>query len=226
MFATGTEVDNQELMKQLKINTKKDFTVEASELIEKVILDEDFDSDQFKESLITFSDVLRSNKSTCAIDYIKAVQFCSHMSTGATQVGAYRKTFPDRVARKRCVGTVNASASIYHKTQLVQGILNLAQIPVHLIFMAERHKAIHKLVSLMENVDATHRIQMESADKILNHIKPPEDSKLTLDINVKNDAIENLELTINRLAEQQVDMIKKGMHTAHDIVEAEIETGE
>jgi len=215
-------IDNDELLKQLKVNTKKEFTIEEGGLIEKIINEEEFDSTDFKESLITFSDVLKSNKRTNAIDYIKAVQFCSHMSIGSSQYDAYVKTFPDRVAAKSGEGTVRASASIYHKTQLVQGILSMAQVPAHLIFMSERHKAIEKLVSLMNNEDATHRIQMESADKILSHIKPPEESKITLDVNVNNDALDSLEKAIETLATNQVKSISDGKNTAQDVVDAEL----
>lgn len=226
MLKTGTDFDGIDLAKQLKTNTKKDFSDADMELIEKVICDDDFDSDEFKESLITFSDVLRSNKRVGASEYIKAVQFCSHMSTGSSQLAAYSKTFPDRVAKKKAHGTVVASASLYHKTDLVQGILRMAQIPAHLIFMAERHKAISTLAELMSNPDSTDRIKMESADKILNHIKPPEESKLTVDLNVKNDTIENLEATLERLAQIQIDMVGSGMHTAKDVVDADIITKE
>lgn len=225
MLKTGVVLDNDELLNQLTNSTKKKFSDAEGELIEKIIETQEFDSDEFKENLITFSDVLRSNKRVLGTDYIKAVQFCSHMASGASQYSAYCKTFPDRVAKKKSDGTVRASASIYHKTELVQKILRMAQVPMHLMFMSERFKAVQVLVGLMSDADSTDRIKMESADKLLHHVKAPEESKLTVDLNVKSDALSNLENAIEQLAMAQIKQVEDGMSTAHDIVDAEI-TGE
>ena len=213
-----------DMINELRRSTRKEFGEEELKVINE-ITENGLDPSYFKDKLVTFSSILKGATRVSAIDYIKAVQYCSYIAVGDSQANAYRKTFPDRVAKKASPNTVISSASFYHRGSMVQQILSSAQIPLHLIFMAEKYKAIEKLADLMVNAD-TARIQMESADKLLTHLKSPENTKLEIDIGFKkNETLDNLEKTLAQLATKQVEMIGKG-YSAQDVVDAKIITND
>lgn len=222
MFNTPTAIEDDDLKVELRRGSKKDFTDEHLKFVDQLCTEEGFDHELFKSQMVSFTDALKGNKRAKPIDYIKAIQYCTYISMNNSQVNAYKKTFPDRVASKKTEGTVRASASIYHRTDLVQSIIKTSQVPMHLMFMSERYRAVEKLVNLMNDPDASHRIQMESADKLLSHIKPPEESKLTLDVNVNNEAIQSLDAKLEALAGAYLDRVEKGKITAQDIVDADL----
>lgn len=222
MVNIGTNLNDVDLYRQVEKNTKKTVGKEEVALIEKICAMEDFDPDYFKEKLITFSSVAAGMKNTSTIDYIKAIQYCSYIGVGDSQVGAYTKTFPERVASKATDGTIRASAFMYHNGKMVQDIIEVSMVPMHLMFMSQRFAAVEKLAHLMVH-SKNERIQMESADKILVHTKAPEKATFELELGSKaNDQLSQLNDTMNKLAQQQVDMIEKGQQSAKDVVEAKI----
>lgn len=220
MFNLGLNIPDNDLISQLETNSKKKFGETDIELIKQIAESGEIDMNYYSEKLISFSSVVKGMRNVTSKDYIKAIQYCSYIVSNDTQVSAYRKTFPDRVANKKADGTIRASANQYHNSELVTRILSLAQVPAHLMFMSERVEAIGKLTDLMRNADSQ-RVQMESADKLLSHIKPPEESKLTLDVNVRNEAVQSLDAKLTQLAQHHVSMASNGEITAHDIVDAE-----
>lgn len=222
MFNTGSGAETQDLAKIIAKNSRRTIGEEEIKLIDELCGEGSVEPSYFKEKLVTFSSVINGMRSVTAIDYIKAVQYCSHLATGDSQYNAYSKTFPERVAAKASDGTVRASSNLYHKTDLVQKILAMAEVPFHLLFMGKRYAAIEKLFELMNNA-GSERIQMESADKLLTHLKAPETSKIEIDIGIKKDsAIVSLEATLSQLASQQVAMIGSGQITAKHVVDAEL----
>jgi hypothetical protein len=210
---------------QMAKSSKRDITQDDMQEIISICASGELEVDYFKEKLVAFSGVINGMRGVSALDYIKAIQYCSFIATGDTQYDAYCKTHPDRVAAKACDGTVRASANLYHKTDLVQKIIGMTEIPLHMIFMSVKYRAVEKLVHLMDS-SASDRIQMESADKLLTHLRTPETSKIQIDIGVKsNETMDSLDKTLMALAQKHVDMISSGVHTAKDIVDAEILDG-
>lgn len=213
-------MEEDSVVKAIEDGSKRKLGSVDKELIQSII-DGGIEPSYFLDKLVTFSSVMKGRKGTSTKDFIRAVQYCSYIAIGDSQISAYKKTFPDRVAKKGSEGTVSASASFYHRTDLVQSIIKMAQVPMHLIFMAEKYKAIQKLTNLMENADSE-RIQMESADKLLVHLKTPENSKIEIDIGFKkNETLDNLDATLTALARKHIEMIGNG-HTAKDIVDAQL----
>jgi len=176
-----------ELMKELENADPRFGESDHKEAIRKIMEYHDA-PDEFMQQLVTFSSTLKNGRYK-AIDYIKAVQYCTYRQMNKTMVESYRLTFPDRLMRdgkKKPTGTIDAAASIYDKTALVQGILSQVQIPLHIMMMPERVKAANVLAYLMMNAE-NERVQMEAADKLLNHINVPETHKIELDVGFKAD---------------------------------------
>ncbi len=176
---------------------------------------------EFTERLLTFGNVLKSGKFK-AREYIKAVQYTSYRAQELSMKKSYMQTFPDRCYRdgkRKPEGTIDALASIYDKTQLVQGILSQMQIPLHIMMMTQRVKAANVLAHLMVNGD-TERIQMESADKLLNHVKIPETIKMELDVGIKSDEVmHSIDKQLTALADLAQTKIQAGIITPIDVIE-------
>ena len=218
---TATEsshLTKDQFKEQMRRNTKKDFQDDDLTLVEEIVKKGEFDKEVFMERLISFSETCKGLRNVGPRQYIKAVQYCSYVVIGDTQIGAYSKTFPDRVATKSRT-SLSVSASTYHHTELVQRILSLAVVPVDLIFHHERYAAIEKLSSLMMT-SKSERIQMESADKLLTHLKPKESSKVELSVSVKgSDRLEQLETALATQAAQHMILLQGQAATLRDVAE-------
>ena len=188
----------------------------------KLIMDTHDAPEEFAERLVTFSSVLKTGRYK-AEGYIKAVQFASYRQMNFSMVKSYRMTFPERCFRDgkaKPSGTVDALASIYDKTAIVQGILAQMQIPLHIMMMSERVRAANVLAHLMINAD-NERVQMEAADKLLNHINVPETMKVELDVGFKADeTLTQLNETLTKIANVAQDRIKAGTVTPTEVIES------
>ncbi len=188
----------------------------------KLIMENHEAPEEFAEQLVTFSSVLRNGRYK-AEGYIKAVQYASYRQMNFSMTKSYRMTFPDRCFRngeKKPTGTVEALASIYDKTAIVQGILAQMQIPLHIMMMSERVRAANVLANLMINAD-NERVQMEAADKLLNHINVPETVKVELDVGFKADeTLSQLNDTLNKISEIAQTRIKAGLVTPLQVIES------
>lgn len=195
-------------------------TDDILEEIANIVTEDDSLDGHLQDKIVSFSSVMKTGRYK-SLDYVKAVQFCSYLSIGDTQIDAYRKTFPKRAAAKT-QNSLQSGASIYASGDLVQKIMAQSMVPVHIMFNSERFKAINILSELMTNSD-NERIRMESADKMLGHIKPPEESKLTLDIGIKDDeSIRDLNDALTQLALKEKEMLDKGMITLKDVAKKKI----
>ncbi len=180
----------------------------------KLIMDTHDAPEEFAEQLVTFSSVLKNGRYK-AEGYIKAVQYASYRQMNFSMTKSYRMTFPDRCFRDgapKPTGTVEALSSIYDKTAIVQGILSQMQIPLHIMMMSERVRAANVLAHLMLHAE-NERVQMESADKLLNHINVPETMKVELDVGFKADeTLVSLNDKLDALANYaQAKIMSKGL---------------
>ena len=214
-----------EVLDQMTMIDKR-FGEEPHQKAIKLIMDTHDAPDEFAEQLVTFSSVLKNGRYK-ADSYIKAVQYASYRQMNLSMTEAYKRTFPDRCFRrhdqteKKPQGTIEALASIYDKTQIVQGILTQMQIPLHIMMMSERVRAANVLAYLMVNA-SNERIQMESADKLLNHINIPETMKVEMDVGFKADeTLTQLNATLNKIADVAQSRIKAGTLTPVEVLEHE-----
>ncbi len=141
------------------------------------------------EKIVSYASVLKGNRWTPK-QYFKAVEYVTYRMADMSMVESYKATFPERLinikGNDKPAGTVRSLASFYDRGDLPQRIMSQVQIPLHVIMMGERVNAASVLAHLMVHGE-TERIQMESADKLLNHIKPPETLKVEMDIGFQAD---------------------------------------
>jgi hypothetical protein len=199
-----------------EVNKRLDNTI-TQELIKKITDKGYLTSEDIESRIVDTSHILNSGKWKVT-DYMKAVEFTSYRLAGDSQVEAYRKTFPERCSTKKN-NTILASASIYNSGKLVQHLIGMAQIPLHLLYMRERHAAIRRLAGLIET-SMSERIQMEASDKLLTHIKGPEEFKFELDLGIgANDTIAELTDSLNSIAAMAKKKLDDGTIDAKQLIQ-------
>ena len=179
----------------------------------------------FRDNIIGYVDCLQAGR--FKVDqYIKAVQYCTHKMANCTNIDAYIKTFPDRyqdmINRGKDDNHLSSVIGLYNAGKMVQDILGRTMTPVHIMNKDIHQKAINKLQQLMI-FSNNERIQMESAGKLVEILKPPETQKLELDIGIKNDpAIEELKRATAALVKGQREAIEFGASSAESIANSKL----
>lgn len=182
----------------------------------------------FRDNLIGYSNVMKEGKYKIT-DYLNAVKFASHRLAGHTFKDCYIKTFPERYARLKEDGVDDFSSyvSAYTKNKMVVSILEQAMIPVSLLNADIYQKAINVQAAIMMDEDVSPMVRTKAADSLLNHLKPAEETKMTLDISATaaaSDALSELRQLTETLAKQQRGMIIEGKASVHDISDAVLVT--
>lgn len=208
--------------KSIKGNITKDLTKN----INSILMDPDI-RNEFRDNILSYTDVLTDGRWKFS-DYINAIKFTSYKLRGDSNLMAFSKTFPDRIARyqSRNVTDFSPWVTSYTKSKLVIEILKRSLIPTYILNADIHQKAINVLATLM--VTATsEKVRAESANSLLINLKQPESSKIELDLNIKqDDAIGDLRTATAALVEAQRQQIALGTKTAEQIAHSVIATVE
>ena len=186
--------------------------------LNKLVTDPQF-AEVYAEKLVTYTSVLQEGRFKLK-DYFTAVKFTTHMMLGDTSLDAYKKTFPDKikgmVERNVSAKDISAYASTYKNSKLVSLIYGQTLIADCIMYASVRHKAIRRQAELM--MSANEQVAQRAADSLMNHLKPPETSNLTIDIATKDSgAIADLASALNNLSNAQSEKIIEGTFTTQDI---------
>ena len=108
-------------------------------------------------------------------------------------------------------------------------------MPLHLMFQGARYRAVAVLAREMTDAEYS-KDRIAAADKLLTHVKPPENQKIELDIGITSEAKsmhEMLNMQLSALALNQkrmldagydlIDVQKLGISLAEPVEEAVIE---
>jgi len=191
------------------------------------------DPDYGPEFLQTYMDhliVLKDNIKNDHSQYISAIKFFSLIESGHTLRDAYIKTFPERwqERNKRSDdpdGIINAEASRFNKTRLVNDVRRLSAIPVQLIHRHILHEAILSQAHLMRT-SRSDMVRQKAGATLISELKPTEDQ--TININVDDgskSAIQELREATERLAIAERRSVEAGV-PMRDIANSKIIEGE
>jgi len=201
---------------------RPNITPELITLINSIIKDPEVGED-YREHILGFSDVMKGGLYRME-DYITAVKYTSYKLRGDSNIVAYIKTFPDRVARYKSNGTVDISPWVtsYGRSKLVNAILNKSMIPTHILNADIHQKAVNVLADLMLTA-TSEKVRSDSANSLLTHLKPPENTKIEIDMNVKQvDGISDLRQATLELIKAQKLSIESGQSTAQDVAHSSV----
>ena len=217
-------LDIAELRQCVPKHTRNNITQPLVDKINDIITNEDI-KDEYRDNILGYLDVLKGGKYKF-LSYIHAVKYVSYKLRGDTNISAYSKTFPDRIATYRANGVTDYSPWVasYNKSKLVAEIFERSMIPTHVLNADIYQKAINVQAELM--VYATsEKVRTEAANSLLNHLKRPETAKIELDIKVgDNSAISDLDAKTRELVKIQSTMIANGGMTAKEVAHQKLVT--
>lgn len=194
--------------------------------INQAIEDDEF-RDAIRENILGFSTVLNAPNYSLE-EYVNAVKFITYTSTGDTNVKAWAKVFPDRYTRLLAKGIeskdINAHVRHFNRTKLVNEVREQSLVPLHIFNADVKQQAINKLASLMLTAKSE-KVQQESANSLLTHLKTPETQKIELDVGMKTTSIiEGLHETTMKLAAKQQELIEAKVYSNKEIAHQSIVT--
>jgi len=224
-----TTVTKEELIRRFP-SKKNTITDEVVKLINDSNSDPEFNGDEFLQNMTTYQSIMYNNSGSL-VDYINALKFCAYLEADVNNyTEAYKRAranddFVIERANlpKDSIGyrELTNAASRYRKTPMVRDILTQAELPLYLMFQGARYSAVSKLVDEMETAQFS-KDRISAAKAILEHVKPPENMKVELDIGIKQDnVIDRYEAMINNLVEHQKKEIEQGKDL-HDITNISI----
>ena len=167
----------------------------------------------FKENLLSYSNVLLEGRFKMT-SYVSAVRYVSFKLLGGTNKAAFAATFPDKVSNWRTQGVSekdqSSYISAYHKSKLVNLIFEQTLIPIHILNAPLLQQAINVQAELMLTANSE-KVRSDAAACLIKELKPPESTKIELDLGYKADkTLDTLRETTRALVEQQKRMLAQG----------------
>lgn len=214
----------EQFKRALPKQAKKSVTPELITGINKLLAEPGM-RENMRDNLLSYTSVMGNGKYKIG-SYIAAVKYVSHKLLGASNINAYASTFPDRFQRLVDEGVpdknIHSYATAFNKTKLVMQIFEQTLVPTHVLNADLHQKAINVQATLMVTANSE-KVRCDAANSLLTHLKPPEVSKIELDINVKQDrSIDELRATTLKLADIQRNMIKDKQSTVDGAIRAKL----
>lgn len=205
-------------LKQLFPKKKATITQETADIINRAQRDPEFDGYSMLNNLVSLQSVMMKNSASMQ-EYVDAIKFCAYLETYDNQTEAYKKAFAHRdfVQDRMNAATgsdeyrhLTSAAARYKRNPLVVDILTQANVPLYLMFQGTTYEAVAVLADRMHHARLD-KDKISAAKAILEHVKPPENIKIELDVGVKeNDAIQQLNDQLAGLAASQKTHLESG----------------
>lgn len=197
---------------------------ELIDQINKTLADPDM-YETYRDNLLGYAHVMREGKFKME-DYINAIKYCSHKIMGASNIDAYVKTFPDKYQAMLSAGKnakdISSFVTSYNKNKLVNLILEQSMIPSWVLNQDMYQKALNVQCELMLTANSE-KVRSDAANSILTHLKPPEVTKVELDIGLKKDsAMEDLKHTLTELALKQQQFLGAGVTQVKELAQQKL----
>ena len=214
-------MSNQLTLDTFKAVLPKQFKERVSqELVDSVnlIFDDPYEREVYRDNLLSFSSVLQEGKFKLE-SYIDAVRYMGFKMRGDLNKTAFIKTFPDRYQAHLDKGTsdkdISSYVSAYNKSILVNKVREQTLIPSYILNADMFQGALNKQYQIMNNDDASFKVQSDAANSIMTHLKVPEAVKMELEVTQKEDkAIDQLRAAIQEFTERQLSSIREGNSSA------------
>lgn len=183
----------------------------------------------FRENIIGYTSILQ-DPNIKLNTYIQAIKYVSYKLLGYTNQESWMKTFPVRYQRLidlgKDAGFIRSTVACYNRNQIVNKILEQTMVPNWIVNHDSWQKALNTQVTLMVTAESE-KVRTDAANSVLTHLAQPEVTKLTLDIEVRqDDSIRQLrDATLELVAAQKLN-IQSGAMTAAEVAKGKIILGE
>lgn len=184
----------------------------------------------FRDNLVSYAHVL-ADPNMKLPTYIDAVKYVSFKLLNYTNQEAWVATFPERHQRliddNKDANFLRSTVACYHRNKIVNQIMEQTMVPTWVLNQDMYQKALNTQLELMTSGSVSDKVRTEAANSLLSHLKQPEATKLTLDVNVKqDDSIRELRDATMELARVQRLNIESGIQSADDVAKSKIIPGE
>ena len=219
-----TALTVEQFRQALPDKVKKSINQELIDQINTTLSDPDM-YEAYRDNLLSYTKVMSDGRFKVA-EYINAVKYVSHKLMGCTNIDAYSKTFPDKIARFTAQGVapkdIASYVTAYNKSKLVNLIMEQTLIPSYVLNQDLYQKALNVQAELMVSAKSE-KVRSDAANSLLTHLKMPETQKVELEIGVKEDsAIAALRATTMELARQQRMMLEAGAMDAQEVAHSRL----
>lgn len=182
--------------------------------------------ENFRDNLLSYTSVMKDGKFKIE-SYINAVKYVSLKLLGSSNVDAYLKTFPDKhqwfIAQGTSSKDISAYVAAYNKTKLVNLIFAQTLVPFHVLNADLYQKALNVQVALMTDEDVSPKVRSDAANSVLTHLKPPEITKIELDVKDNNNSmLADLRQTMLELAALQHKNIELGISSVKEVAHSNL----
>jgi hypothetical protein len=203
---------------------RKTINQELIDQINNTLSDPDM-FETYRENLLSYAHVMGDGKYKME-SYVSAVKYVSHKLMGASNIGAYVKTFPDKyqdfVNRGVDPKDIASYVTAYNKSKLVNLIMEQTLIPSYVLNQDLYQKALNVQAELMMTAKSE-KVRSDAANSLLTQLKMPEITKVQMDVSVKEDgSIAALRATTLELAKQQRLMLESGAMNAQDVAHTKL----
>jgi hypothetical protein len=183
----------------------------------------------FRANLMSYTSVL-SDPNVKLNTYIDAVRYVSFQHLGYTNQEAWMKVFPERYQRlvdlEKTDVFIRATVSNYNKNKIVNKIREQTMVPTWVLNHDMFQEALNTQLDIM-TTSKNDKARTDAANSLLTHLKPPEATKLQLDVNVTQDnSIKELRDATLELARAQKLQIEAGNMSADEVAAGKIIQGE
>lgn len=173
-------------------------------------------AEEIRNNFLSYTGVLKDGKFKTT-DYLNAVKYVTHKLLGRTNLEAYALTFPKRYADLVANGTskkdISSYVAAYNKGKLVNMILEQTLVPTWVLNQDIYQKAINTQAELMTTANSE-MVRMQAANSILQHLAKPKEAGPLVNIDMRESSgMNELKDALQRLAQQQQDLIKSGVET-------------
>jgi len=198
------------------------------DLLNNISTDPEY-ADIFRENALNYLHVLKEGKFQME-QYLNAVKYVSFKVMEDTNIAAYTKTFPQKYQEFLANGVsdkdISRYVTAYNQSKLVNLIYEQTAIPVWIVNQHHRQSAINRLAHLMEHANSE-KVQQESANALLTHLKTPEVAKAEIDVTInEGEGIASLRQTVREFTNIQQQKIINGEMSAKDVAHSRIIDGE
>ena len=219
-----TALTVEQFRQALPDKVKKSINQELIDQINTTLSDPDM-YEAYRDNLLSYTKVMSDGRFKVA-EYINAVKYVSHKLMGCTNIEAYSKTFPDKIARFTAQGVapkdIASYVTAYNKSKLVNLIMEQTLIPSYVLNQDLYQKALNVQAELMVSAKSE-KVRSDAANSLLTHLKMPETQKVELEIGVREDsAISALRATTMELARQQRMMLEAGAMNAQEVAHSRL----
>lgn len=181
--------------------------------------------ENYRNNLISYGHVMQDGRFKIT-EYLNAVMYVSYKLMGKSNIEAYSKTFPDKIARFSQQGVaakdIASYVTAYNKSKLVNLIFAQTLIPSWVLNQDAYQKAINVQLELMVRA-SSEKVRCDAANSLLTHLKPPEKTEVELKVSTtETSAIKELRQNMLELAAAQRQAITAGVLNAQQIAHSKV----